>query len=115
MKNLSIFKNDKKTSENQPDYRLVASYQDAAGNWENVTVASLWKGDKDKPNGPVLKGKMSEERSFEGKTYPGYSIKPDATERPPEPDENWREGTGAAPIQSEADTIRNQEPEDLPF
>lgn len=79
MKNLSVFKNDNKTSENQPDYRLVASYKDAEGNWHNETVASLWKGDKSKENGPALTGKMSDAREYEGKKYPGYSIQAEGT------------------------------------
>lgn len=79
MKNLSIFKNDNKTSDSAPDYRLVASYKDAEGNWQNQTVASLWKGDKTNEKAPVLSGKMSEAREYEGKTYPGYSITPDAS------------------------------------
>lgn len=74
MKNISIFKNNDKKTENSPDYRMVASWKDELGNWQNVTVASLWKGDKD--NGPALKGTMLDEyTNQDGKTYPAFEIK----------------------------------------
>ena len=79
MKNLSIFKNTDKQSDTQPDYRIVASYQDDQGNWHNETVGSLWKGDKSKENGPVLKGKLSEAREYNVKNYPGYKLEVEGT------------------------------------
>ena len=105
MKNLSVFKNDNKTSDSAPDYRLVASYKDAEGNWQNETVASLWKGDTTKQNGPVLSGKMSEARSYEGKNYPGYKIEVEGTPVATEP---------VAP-QGAVATAQVVDPADIPF
>ena len=74
MKKLSLFANTNKASESAPDFRLVASYQDAEGNWVNETVGSFWRNQSDNPNAPKLSGKMSEAREFNGKQYPGYKI-----------------------------------------
>lgn len=75
MKNISIFKNTNKKSENSPDYRVVASWQ-VGDEWKDVTVASLWKNDSENPNAPTLKGKMMEEyTNEEGKTFPAFEIK----------------------------------------
>src|SRR6056297_1611938 len=82
MKKLSLFPVTEKTSESAPDYRLVASYQDAAGNWVNETVGSFWRNQSDNPNAPKLTGKMSEAREYNGKQYPGYKIAPDGVAAP---------------------------------
>ena len=82
MKKLSLFPVTEKTSESAPDYRLVASYQDEAGNWVNETVGSFWKNQSDNPNAPKLTGKMSEAREYNGKQYPGYKIAPDGVVAP---------------------------------
>lgn len=72
--NISIFKNkDKQEGSQQPDFRLVASWKKEDGTYGNVTVASLWKGEKE--NGPALRGEMSKEyTNSEGKTFPAFVI-----------------------------------------
>jgi hypothetical protein len=85
MKKLSLFKNTDKKTESAPDYRLVASYQDAAGNWVNETVGSLWKPKSDNPNAPALTGSLSEAREYQGKQYTGYKIVPDGVSLPDRP------------------------------
>ncbi len=82
MKKLSLFKNTEKKSESAPDYRLVASYQDASGNWVNETVGSFWKPKSDNPNAPALSGNLSDAREYEGKQYTGYKIVPDGVVTP---------------------------------
>ena len=82
MKKLSLFKNTDKKSESAPDYRLVASYQDASGAWVNETVGSFWKKPSDNPNAPALSGSLSEAREYQGKQYPGYKIVPDGVSAP---------------------------------
>ncbi len=77
MKKLSLFKNTDKKSESAPDYRLVASYQDASGAWVNETVGSFWKPKSDNPNAPALSGNLADPREYQGKHYPGYKIVPD--------------------------------------
>ena len=80
MKKLSLFKNtDKQEGSSQPDYRLVASYQDDKGEWQNQTVGSFWLNKSENPNAPKLSGNLSEAREHEGKSYPGYSISADAS------------------------------------
>ena len=85
MKKLSLFKNTDKTSESAPDYRLVASYQDASGTWINETVGSFWKPKSDNPNAPALSGSLSDAREYQGKHYPGYKLVPDGVVLPEQP------------------------------
>ena len=82
MKKISIFKNDKKASENAPDYRIVASYQDASGAWVNETVGSLWRGKQDNPKAPALTGSLTDAREYNGTHYPGYKLVPDGVSVP---------------------------------
>lgn len=82
MKKISIFKNDKKASENAPDYRIVASYQDASGAWVNETVGSLWRGKQDNPKAPALTGSLTDAREYNGTHYPGYKLVPDGVSAP---------------------------------
>jgi hypothetical protein len=75
MKKVSLFKNtEKKEGSSQPDYRMVASYQDDKGEWQNQSVGSFWLNNSDNPNAPKVSGNLSEAREFEGKSYPGYKI-----------------------------------------
>lgn len=78
---------------------------------EAIELLKTYKNDNGYVNLELLKKKDGTGHYLQVNTY-GLA---QPTERPPEPDETWRHGTGAAPIQSEADTIRNQEFEDLPF
>lgn len=78
MKNIALFKNqNKQEGDNKPDYNLTASWQDDQGNWQSVTVGSLWRQDNSQnPNAPALSGKMANARtSNEGKQFPGFEIK----------------------------------------
>lgn len=53
---------------------MVASWKDEKGEWQNVTVASLWVGENE--NGPKLKGSMLDEyTNNDGKTFPAFEIK----------------------------------------
>lgn len=101
MKNISIFKNrDKVEGSNQPDYRLVASWKDEQGNWQSVTVGSLWKDTNE--NGPSLKGSMKDAfTTQDGKDFPGFKItrdEPEPRPSPDTPDTTWKEGTGSLPV-----------------
>lgn len=107
MKKLSLFKNDKKATENAPDYRLVASYQDASGAWINETVGSFWKKPSDNPNAPALSGSLSDAREYQGKQYPGYKLVPDGVVIPEQPK------PASAPVLPEYPT--DIDPEDIPF
>lgn len=85
MKKLSLFKNTDKKSESAPDYRLVASYQDASGAWVNETVGSFWKPKSDNPNAPALSGNLADAREYNGTQYPGYKLVPDGVSVPKAP------------------------------
>lgn len=110
MKKLSLFKNTDKKSESAPDYRLVASYQDAAGAWVNETVGSFWKPKSDNPNAPALTGSLSEAREYQGKQYTGYKIVPDGVAIPVEVTSARNESV--LPDYKEGDDVK---PEDIPF
>jgi hypothetical protein len=123
MKNLSVFKNtDKQEGSSQPDYRLVASHKDEQGNWQNETIASLWKGDQTNPNAPALTGKMSEAREYQGKQYPGWKVVADGVSRPePAPQAatapvNAAEDTRTAPPIAAPEYPEEEiNPDDIPF
>lgn len=123
MKKLSLFANTNKASENAPDFRLVASYQDAAGNWVNETVGSFWRNQSDNPNAPKLSGKMSEAREYQGKQYPGYKIVADGVEPQAAPQTNPVDDMLGSPItepQPTDPTMPNYpedeiDPNDIPF
>ena len=118
MKKLSLFKNTDKQSENAPDYRLVASYQDAGGNWVNETVGSFWKNQSDNPNAPALSGKMSEAREFNGKQYPGYKIAPDGVAAPqPQNAPQANSAPSTAPVNAGEDTrqVPDLDDSEIPF
>ena len=111
MKKLSLFKNtDKQEGSSQPDYRLVASYQDDKGEWQNQTVGSFWLNKSENPNAPKLSGNLSESREHEGKSYIGYSIKPDVAATATAPT-NAGEDTRQAP----APTEEAIDPEEIPW
>jgi len=106
MKKLSLFKNTDKKSESAPDYRLVASYQDASGAWVNETVGSFWKPKSDNPNAPALSGNLSDAREYQGKKYPGYKIVPVGVVAP--------KAEQAASVLPDY-PAENIDPEDIPF
>lgn len=108
MKKLSLFKNTDKKSESAPDYRLVASYQDATGNWVNETVGSFWKPKSDNPNAPALTGSLSDAREYQGKTYPGYKLVPDGVDMP-------QTATPQSASVVPNYPVENINPEDIPF
>jgi len=111
MKNISIFANkDKVAGSSQPDFRMVASWQDN-GEWKNVTVASLWRCDSENPNGPKLTGKMSEEyTNREGKTFPAFEIKRAGTA----PQEDTAQPPSQAPQASPQAGTNPQDSQDAP-
>ena len=125
MKKLSLFKNtDKQEGTSQPDYRLVASYQDGSGNWVNETVGSFWKNQTDNPNAPTLSGKMSEAREYQGKQYPGWKIEPDGVSQPQAPQNAPQANSAAstAPVNAGEDNRQAPDypeeeinPADIPF
>lgn len=112
MKKLSLFKNIDKKTESAPDYRLVASYQDASGNWVNETVGSFWKPRSDNPNAPALTGSLSDAREYQGKTYLGYKLVPDGVETPQAPTTSI---PAASPIVTPDYPVTNINPDDIPF
>lgn len=109
MKKLSLFKNTEKKSESAPDYRLVASYQDASGAWVNETVGSFWKPKGDNPKAPALTGNLSEPREYQGKQYTGYKIVPDGVSLP---SREVAASESVLPDYKEGDDVK---PEDIPF
>ena len=126
MKNLSVFKNtDKQEGSSQPDYRVVASYKDGEGNWQNETIASLWKGDQTNPNAPALTGKMSEAREYQGKQYPGWKVVADGVSRPEPAPQAATAPANTAPVNAAEDTRvappmpeypeEEINPDDIPF
>lgn len=97
-----------KPREGAPEFikaRISVKVEDA------IETLKKYKNDAGYVNLELLKKKDGTGHYLQVNTY-GLA---QPTERPAQPDEAWREGTGAAPIQSEADTIRNQEPGDIPF
>lgn len=107
MKKISIFKNDKKASENAPDYRIVASYQDATGAWVNETVGSLWRGKQDNPKAPALTGNLTDAREYNGTQYPGYKLVPDGV--------NVAMPAQSKSVLPEYPPTEDINPEDIPF
>lgn len=107
MKKLSLFKNTDKKSESAPDYRLVASYQDASGNWVNETVGSFWKPKSDNPNAPALTGNLADAREYQGKQYTGYKIVVDGADKP--------QTVAPAPSVLPEYPAKDINPDDIPF
>jgi hypothetical protein len=109
MKKLSLFKNTEKKTENAPDYRLVASYQDASGAWVNETVGSFWKPKTTNPKSPALTGNLSEAREYQGKQYTGYKIVPDGVVMPK------AEPASPSALPDYPPAEEDIDPEDIPF
>lgn len=64
----NIYKNDKKTSDNHPDYRMVAKENNVASE-----IGAIWlkKGNEGKT---YMSCSLSESRSYNGKDYDGYVL-----------------------------------------
>lgn len=65
---INIFKNDKKTSENQPDYRMTVKTDEAL-----VEIGAVWL-KKTKEGKTYMSCKLAEERTYNGKSYDGYVL-----------------------------------------
>lgn len=64
----NIYKNDKKTTDAQPDYRMVAKEDDVA-----LELGAIWL-KKSKEGKTYMSCKLQEARTYNGKDYDGYVL-----------------------------------------
>jgi len=76
MKNFNIFKNTKKTNENQPDYTISVSEKLADGTYKNIDAGACWAKPM-KDGGKFLSCQLKDARDHEGVSYPGFFIQQD--------------------------------------
>jgi len=73
-KSFTIFKRKEVTSDKAPGYDALTSYQNPDGTYEkSINMGGVWLRDA-KDGSKFFSGKLSDTRTHEGNTYPGFVI-----------------------------------------
>ena len=83
MKNVSIFRVKEKKSDKAPDYEMIASVQKGDGSYDRHYVGKCWAKTSQK-GVKYLSCSLNDTRVYNDKTYIGYSIHADTTQKPAE-------------------------------
>jgi len=73
-KSFTVFKRKEVTSDKAPGYDALTSYQNPDGTYEkSINIGGVWLREG-KDGSKFFSGKLSDTRTHEGNTYPGYCL-----------------------------------------